>query len=104
MNTSLTGEETHSLDGNEVQDVNSAATGLSVPITSEEVARQIRAATHPLTKQLEKLCDLMRMLRWEIARRDEGTSAPTQGPSGPRCGRYDSYKLHFPGCPPRDGT
>ena len=36
MNTSLTGEETHSLDGNEVQDVNSAAAGLSVPITSKK--------------------------------------------------------------------
>ena len=50
MKTSLTGEETHSLDGNEVEVVNSAATSLSVPITSEEVARQIRAATDPLTK------------------------------------------------------
>ena len=93
MNTSLTGEETHSLDGNEVEDVNSAATGLSVPITSEEVAWQIRAATDPLAKQLENLRDLMRELRRDTAMRDEGTSAPAQGPSGPRGDRYDSNYL-----------
>ena len=43
-NTGLTGEETHSLDGNELEDVNSIATNLSTPITSEEVSRLIRAA------------------------------------------------------------
>ena len=46
-NTSSTVEETHSLEGNEIWDVNSAATSLSTPITSKEVARQIRAATDP---------------------------------------------------------
>ena len=94
VNTSLRGEETHSLDGNEVKDVNSAATGLSVPITSEEVARQMRAATDSLMKQLEVLCDLMRELRRETVRHDEGTSAPDQGPSGPRGGRYDKRTTH----------
>ena len=77
--TSLTGEEIHSLDGNELEDV-SAATGLSVSITSEEVARQIRATTNLLTKLLEMLCDLMSELRQDRAKRDEGTSVPTQGP------------------------
>ena len=38
VNTSLSGEETHSSEGNEVEDVNSAATSLSIPITLEEVA------------------------------------------------------------------
>ena len=89
MNTGLTGGETHNLDGNEVEIVSSAATGLSVPITSEEIARQIRAATGPLTKQFEKLCDLMRKLRQDTARRDEGTFAPTQGPSGSRGNSFD---------------
>ena len=42
VNSSLTGKEFHSLNGNELEDVNSAGTGLSVPMTSEEVARQIR--------------------------------------------------------------
>ena len=37
-NASLADEETHSLDGNEMKDVNSAVTSLSTPITSEEVA------------------------------------------------------------------
>ena len=47
VNTSFTSEQTHSLDGNEVEEVNGAATSLSVPITSREVARQIRSATDP---------------------------------------------------------
>ena len=92
INTSLTGKETHSLDGNEVEDVNNAATSLSVPITSKEVGRQIRVATDPLTKQLEMLFDLMREIRWDTVRRDEGTSAPAQGPSGPRGGRYENSR------------
>ena len=87
MNTSLTGEETHSSGGNEVEDVISTSTGLSVPITSKEVARQIRASPDPLTKQLEMSCDFMRELRRNTLRRDEGTSVPAQGPSGPRGGR-----------------
>ena len=82
MNISLTGEETPSLDGSEVEDVSSAATGLSVPITSEEVAREIS-----LTKQLEKLCDIMKELHLDTARLDEGTFAPPQGLSGPRGNR-----------------
>ena len=62
-NTSSTGEQTRSLGGNEAEDFNCAATTLSTPITSEEVARQIRVATDPLTRQLEKLCDLVLELR-----------------------------------------
>ena len=69
-NTSLAGEETHSLDGNEIEDDDSAALSLSTPITSEEVARQIRAATDPLTRQLEKLCDLTLELRRDTSRRN----------------------------------
>ena len=80
MNTSLTGEETHSLDGSEVEKVNTAATCLNVPMTSEEVARQIRAATDPLTKQLQKLCDLMRELHRDTTRRDGGTSDKLSAP------------------------
>ena len=51
-NTSLTGDETHSLHGNEIEDVNNAVTSFRTPFTSEEVARQIRAATDPLLKQM----------------------------------------------------
>ena len=85
----MTGKETHSLDGEEIEEVNSATVGLSVPITSEEVAPQIRAATDPLTKQLEKLCDLISELLRDTARRDGGTSAPAQGHSGPHDDRCD---------------
>ena len=60
VNASLTGDETHSSSGREVEDVGNAATSSSAPITSEEVARQIEAATDTLTKQVEKLCDLMK--------------------------------------------
>ena len=62
-NTSSTGEKTHSLDRIERGDVNSAAFSLSTPVTSEEVARQIRAATDPLTRQLQKLCNIVLDLR-----------------------------------------
>ena len=51
MNTSLTGKETHGLDDCDVEDISSAAASASVPITSEDVARQIKAATVPLTKR-----------------------------------------------------
>ena len=89
-NASFAGEETHSLDGNEIEDVNSAATSLSTPITSEEVARQIRAATDCLTEQLEKLCDLMLELRRETSRHNKETYAPIQGPSRPGGERFDT--------------
>ena len=74
--TSSTGDEIHSLDGIEKGDVNSAATSLSTPITSEGVARQIRAATDVLTRQLEKVCDLMLELHKDAFRRNEEISAP----------------------------
>ena len=89
-NTSSACDETHSLDGNEIRDVNSAATSLSTPITLEEVARQIRAATNPLTKQLEKLCDLMLELHKDASRRNEETSARVQGPSRPHSEKFDN--------------
>ena len=50
MNTSLTGDETHSLGSHEAEDVGNVATISSTSITSEEVAWQIKAATDPLTK------------------------------------------------------
>ena len=86
INTSSTSKENHSLDGNEA--VNTAAASSSVPITPEEVARQIEAADS-LTRQMENLCDLMKEPHKDIARRNEGTSAQIQGPSGPIGERYD---------------
>ena len=59
----MTGDETHSLGSDEAEDVGNAVTSSSIPITSEEVARQIKVPSDPLTKQLEKLCDLMKEMQ-----------------------------------------
>ena len=53
VNTSDTGDEDNSLSGDEPKDVNSATSGLSTTVTSEKLARQIKAIIDPLTKQLE---------------------------------------------------
>ena len=71
VNTRLTCDKTHGLGNHDVEDVGNAATSSNVPITSEEVARQIRAATSLLTKRLEKFCDLTRELRRDTSRRSE---------------------------------
>ena len=89
VNTRLTSDETHILGNHEVEDVGNDATSSSAPITSEEVARQIKVATDPLTKQLEKLCDPMKGLRRDTYRRSEETAGLVQGPSRPRGDRFD---------------
>ena len=62
VNTSRTGDETSSLSDLEIEDIGSAANKSSAPVTSVEIARQIRAATNPLTEKLERLCDLKKEL------------------------------------------
>ena len=91
VNTSMTGDETHSLDSHEVVNVGNAATSSRTPITSEEVARQIKVATDPFTKHLVKFCDLMRKLRRDASRRSEETSGLIQGPLEPRSDRFDNF-------------
>ena len=86
-NTSSTADETHSLDGIGLGEINSAATSLS---TSEEVVRQIRAATDPSRRQLEKLCDFMLEIHKDASRRNEKTSAPVQGYPRPRKEKFDT--------------
>ena len=54
VNTNKTGDEMHSLNSHEVEDVGNVAASSSAHITSREVARQVRAATDPLPKQLQK--------------------------------------------------
>ena len=90
VNTSMAGEKTHSLDGHEVEDVSSTAASSSIPITTEEVPRQIKTSTDPSTKQLEKLCDLMKEFRWDTSMCSEETSAQFQGPSRPRGEKFDT--------------
>ena len=51
-------------------------TSPSVSVTSEEVARQIKAVTNPLSQQLAYLCEIMRELRNEqVNRRHEETAS-----------------------------
>ena len=57
VNTIETGDETRSLSAHEVEDVNSATRNSSTPVMFEEGAGQIKAATDPLTRQLQRLCD-----------------------------------------------
>ena len=93
VNTSETGDKTHSLGSHELQDVGNAASSSTTPITSEEVAGQIKAATDPLTKQLEKLCDLMKELRRDSLRLFKEMSFMTQGPSRALGNKFDTGTL-----------
>ena len=63
LNITETGNETHSLIGYQPGNVNFAGSSLSAPVTSEEVAGQVKVATDPLSKTPEQLCDLMGELR-----------------------------------------
>ena len=58
VNTNEARDETHRLSGHEPQDFNSAGGTLSSPVTSKDVARQIKAASDPLAEQLDHLSDL----------------------------------------------
>ena len=89
VNTSMTGDVTHSVASHEVVDVGNAAASSNVPISSEKVALQFKVTTDPLTKQLEKLCDIMKELGRDTSRRSEETSGLIQGPSRPRGHRFD---------------
>ena len=91
MVISMTGDETHSLGSYEVEDIGKAAASSKVPITSEEVARQIKAAPDPWTKQLEELRYLMQELRRHTSRRSEETSVLNQDPSRRRVERFDTH-------------
>ena len=65
VSTNETGDETHMLNGHELGDVNSATSSLSSSVTSNEVVKQFKKSTDPLTKQLERRCGVMEEL-WEV--------------------------------------
>ena len=71
-------------------DVNSPGSSQSTPVTAEEVARQIREVSGPLSKQLELLCDLIRNARQGPFRRNEETSVLIQCSPGAPETRSDS--------------
>ena len=73
--TTQIGDKTHSLTGHDSGNLNSAVGSLISPVMSEDVARQIKAATGPLTKQLERLCYLMKELRQTLAKCNEKTGS-----------------------------
>ena len=90
VNTTGTVDETHNLGSHELEDVSSAASNLSALVTSEKVARQIKAASDRLARQLERLCGLMKKLRQAPTRRNEEIFGVTQGPSKPHGTRFYS--------------
>ena len=94
LNTSMTRDEIPSVGSHKVEDVGNAAASSSVPIMSEKVARQVKEATDSLTKQLEKLCDLLKGLQRNTSRRSGETSGLIQDPSRPRGDRFDNNIIH----------
>ena len=75
VNSNEIGDEIHNLTGHGPEDVNSATNNSSTPFTSEEVSRQIKTVTDPLTKQLKPLCDQMKELRQAPGNHNEETLA-----------------------------
>ena len=73
-----TGDEAHSLIGHEPGDVNSASIRSRTTVTSKQVPRQIKAATHRVTRQLNRLCDLLKHIRQVLLSPDEETTGLIQ--------------------------
>ena len=59
-------------------EVNNENSSPVIPVTSEEVARQVKAVTDPLSEQLELLCDLMKDLQQSTLRCNKETSSAAQ--------------------------
>ena len=55
----------------------------------KEVARQVKAATDPLTTQFERLCDLRAELPRDTSKRSQENLCPHSRYLGPRSERYD---------------
>ena len=71
VKTSTRDDETRRPGNHELVDVVNATNSSGAPITSEEAARQIKAAGDPLSKQLDKLCDLVKEPKKDYQRRSE---------------------------------
>ena len=59
-----------------MNDITSENSSQETPITSEEVARQIKAATDPLTRQLELVYHFIKDQRQTSFRRNEEANSP----------------------------
>ena len=73
-------DERNSLSGEAMEDVNNVDSSPDIPVTSEEVAEQVRGVSAPLSKVLELLYDLIYDLEQSFLRRNEETSGLTQRP------------------------
>ena len=71
-------------------------TSPSVSVTSDEVARQIKAVVDPLTQQLAHLCELMQEVRNEQAprRHEETASSRAASKSTGSAGQSGNKYLH----------
>ena len=70
-------------------------TSTSVSVTSEEISRQIKAVTDPLTQQLAHICELLQELRNEQPHRryEEKASSKAASTSTGSVGQSDSERL-----------
>ena len=87
--TAGTDDETRSLNGNMMTGVGSEFNTPKAPFTFEEVARQKKAVTDPLTKHLERVYDPKKDLRQKKLRRSERSNIPVEGSSRASEGRSD---------------
>ena len=62
-------------------DINCATSSSIIPVTPEKVARQIKAAADPLSKQSWRPCDLMKELRKVSPMCSEENTGLIRGPS-----------------------
>ena len=86
MNT--TDDDTSSFKSNTLTDVDGENNTPAVTVTSEAVARQVKAATDPLTKQ----CDLIKDFRQNRLRRKEEANNPLQASLRPSLSRLTLVK------------
>ena len=83
---------------NQSEDVDSSASNSSNRVTSEAVAGQIKAATDPLIRQLDRLCDSMEELKQVPPKHNEEASGLIQGHLRPHGSKFDSLTcINMPG-------
>ena len=70
-------------------DVNNEMSTPEAHAATEEVARQTKAVTDPLTNQLKGSCDFMKDLHWGILRRNEEANNTAQGSLRASGSRFD---------------
>ena len=90
VSTSEENGEVHVQNGQDGADISP-----STPIISRELARQMRAVTDSLSRQLDFLCNLINYLRQSSVMRNGETSGLTQCSSGTPNTRSDTSIFQF---------